>query len=155
MPIKFPKTWDPGGYFLALGQSMFDPPQLDYSSDHCTCSSVRWETDMENSGTQRCKNVQICKQCLCKKSYLGKTLCKIYSVLLRKWVILRFCAFWWHFWWHFLECCSLRKWVILRFCAFWWHFWWHFLKHFKTLCYFLVFFSLFWSFGPFTMFCCK
>ena len=51
MNYEFLNTWDQGGYFLALGQSMFDPPQLDFSSDHCTCSSVRWETDMGDSGT--------------------------------------------------------------------------------------------------------
>ena len=41
---------------------------------------------------QRCKNVPTCQQCLCKKNL----------VLLRKLVMLRFCAFCWHFW-HILE----------------------------------------------------
>ena len=47
---------------------------------------------------QRCKNVQTCKQCLCKKNPIsGKIFAKVYAVLSRKWVMSQFCACWWHF----------------------------------------------------------
>ena len=70
---------------------------------------------------QSCKNVQRCKQCLCKKNpILGKIFAKCYAVLSRKWVMSRFRAFWWHF-----------------------------FAHFGTLCYFLAFFCTIWVFLAF------
>ena len=55
-----------------------------------------------------------------KKSYLGLNLCKILRCIAGKWVMMPFCAFWWHF-----------------------------LAPVGTLCYFLAFFciiSVFWAF---------
>ena len=45
--------------------------------------------------SQRCKNVWTCKQCSCKMfASSGKIGAKFYAVLLQKWVMSRFCAFW-------------------------------------------------------------
>ena len=63
----------------------------------------------------------MCQQWWCKKNPIsGKIFAKFYAVLSRKWVMLRFRAFWWHF-----------------------------LTHFGTLCYFLAFFGTIWVFWAF------
>ena len=73
---------------------------------------------------QRCKNVQTCKQCSCKKNLIsGKIFAKFYAVLSRKLVMSRFCAFWWHFLAHFGSLCLLRFFVRIRFLVIYALFW--------------------------------
>ena len=58
---------------------------------------------------------QSCKQWLCNLfPSSGKIFAKFYAVLLRKWVMLQFCAFWWHFLAHCGTSCYLWQ-----FCNFW------------------------------------
>ena len=69
-------------------------------SSHCCTACFEWKKLM--GYYQRWKNVWMCEQFLCRMfSSLGKILAKFYAALSQKWVMLRFCAFWWHFLAHF------------------------------------------------------
>ena len=81
-----------GGGIITVAVGVSDRWQVTRHTWHLTSDTWHlfiWFFD------QRWKNVQACKQRLCKFfPSLGKICAKFYAVLSRKWVMLRFCASW-------------------------------------------------------------
>ena len=82
---------------------------------------------------ERANNVHVIKNPIS-----GKIFAKCYAVLSRKWVMSRFCTFWWHFLVHFGSLCYF----FLAFCCTIWVF-----RAFKAVLSqirFVVIYTLFW-----------
>ena len=115
----------------------------------CTNSLWHWlyhiakssATISHSSDPQRCKNVQTCEQCSCKKNPIsGKIFAKFYAVLSRKGVMSRILTFWWLLLAHFGSL-----------CVFFWHFFsltfWLFWAFYAVLSQsrFVLIYALFWA----------
>ena len=134
--------WPPGCFTYFTSQISHHTSHIEHNTStshliHFMETGRPWKKS-SCSLKQRCKDVQMCKQCSCKINPISsKIFAKFYPVWSRKWEMSQFCAFWWYFLAHFGTLCNF----LAFFCTIW--VFWAFYPVLSQI-WFVVIYALFW-----------